>query len=608
MSDPATEEPLADENDVDAESAETLAGRPPWLSLALAGVLLIGLAYVRWSKGDYDRPLEVDEMISIRYYTWVGTDEWGESRPLPTVESFRSTPRPSPRQYLIGLYCSMGRWPEPNNHIVQSALLGLSLAVGGCSERAARAPALWGAVAAAAAAFYLIAVELRWRLAGWFVLLWLWFSPFVVIYSQTARGYTWMLALQFAGLIAAKRFARSPGSVNWAIAGVVVAVATTLNLINLGIDWVAPLWLAQWWVSGAEPSSAASRRKGLVVQGLAIGAILAMFAIAHLPMIYSSAQQYGVKFASFDAMVAGAWNVVAMQLPDIDWMLWGLLGLVGLTLLAVSRQHQFLPVFAIAFIVANATHVLVTSTLPYPRTAGYFLPILLIGGGYVVDRSLALGRAWLERGAMVMGFAALTGLLVYSGSSKGVVEPLLARRIATAGKVPGNGAPTMVVVNEGLDFVFSLYAPAGWKVTDALEPEPLRPRQKLNIVAFRRESRDLAADEMARFVGTTHDLSDNVAIQQGSLVFWYPDVTRIGVNDERAIRFVAETKIPHQHLHGRYALKMVVFSSLRAFVFPVDTERSYRGALDIIQEGMRRFGGEATLFLAREGKRRPVTD
>ncbi len=158
------------------------------------------------------RPLVTDEIQTVINHTWAGIRPSGEQMELNRVSDFYGLPSPTPRQLLMGVYCAAGRWIEPNNHIINSLLTNFSLGFKR-DELTTRLPALLGGLTFAIAFFWLCASVLKWSWAAPLVALWAWYCPYVLIYSQTARGYSWMLAIQVLMIIQAYRFTRRPTSI-----------------------------------------------------------------------------------------------------------------------------------------------------------------------------------------------------------------------------------------------------------------------------------------------------------------------------------------------------------------------------------------------------------
>src|SRR5262249_28090174 len=131
-------------------------------SYAAVAALLLVLAGLRLQNPELHRPFEMDELLTVQYYTWVGVYPSGEYRPLNHVEDFYALGPPTASQLAMGLYCSMGRWPEPNNHILHSLFVNGVLTLGGRDEWWVRLPAVLGGVVFAGGLYYLCSSILRW--------------------------------------------------------------------------------------------------------------------------------------------------------------------------------------------------------------------------------------------------------------------------------------------------------------------------------------------------------------------------------------------------------------------------------------------------------------
>ena len=205
---------------------------------------------------------------------------------LPThaarVEDLLHVQRPNVMQLVAGLYRAISVWREPNDHVVHSVLVNLSTAMSPGGEASVRLPAWAGALVFAGALAWLAwrsGYRLAWPLAllvatGW---------PYVHYYSLQARGYSWMLALQVVLLLLlANALPRRPRSIAWGALCGFVAILSFWNMINLIVDWLAPLYLGLWLVPPRRQEAAVfvwnelsaedrrAYRQNLVVQGLVL--------------------------------------------------------------------------------------------------------------------------------------------------------------------------------------------------------------------------------------------------------------------------------------------------------------------------------------------------
>ncbi len=180
--------------------------------MAVITVLLGAAAYDRYYQPSFRRGLDIDELITLQNYTWAGVNGDGSRHRLERLGDVERLGTPSAMRLLIGTYCSLGRWAEPNNHVAYSLLSDVALALTGPKVVAFRLPAL-----IAAAAFALAVAAICWR-CRWYATalptaLIAFYHPYVVVFSQSARGYTLMNLLVAASLVAAERALAAPASI-----------------------------------------------------------------------------------------------------------------------------------------------------------------------------------------------------------------------------------------------------------------------------------------------------------------------------------------------------------------------------------------------------------
>jgi hypothetical protein len=192
-------------------------------------VVVLALFLLRANNERMGRPLEYDECLTIWNHNWVGVHPTGERNPTGRIETLYALPRPGLRQVIIESYCAIGRWIEPNNHINNSMLVNVALVIGPPSESTARWHALFGALLFCMSLYCLARLILRLGFAPLSVALLGWFLPYVDHVGQTARGYTWMLALQTLGIISAYWLNSRPLGLLPFTAFLVTMVATVLN-------------------------------------------------------------------------------------------------------------------------------------------------------------------------------------------------------------------------------------------------------------------------------------------------------------------------------------------------------------------------------------------
>ncbi len=360
----------------------------------LALVVVLASAAYRAGQADLGRPLNEDELITLRYYTWAGVRPDGEPRELRRREDVERLGRPGLRDLVLGAYCSFGRWAEPNNHVVNSGLINLTLPLCHPREAAVRLPALLGAVVFAALAAGLCYWVFPARSAVPLVAACAFWHPYVLRYSQEARGYSWMLALQLLLLACFVRLLRSPASLAWGLLTAAVAVLSFMNVLTASLYWVLPAYVVMFAVALSPwAREARALRINLVAQLAGVGAVGLVFLLDRLPFVFSSAQQYGLPFQGAGEYAARLGEAADYLFPSAGWKLFAAAGVVGLLL---SYRHAWgrllLAVFGVSLLVSLA-HVAVAHRFPYPRVCGHVLPPILIGFGCLVQRACELFAA-----------------------------------------------------------------------------------------------------------------------------------------------------------------------------------------------------------------------
>ncbi len=358
-----------------------------WLLHGLTLLILLATVGFRLSGNDMRRPLRGDELTSIRYYTWASLTPEGAHHTLRRADDLRDLPRPSLKHFVLGLYCGLGRWPEPNNHVVNSVLMNVALALGPRSALVARLPAFVGAIGFAIL-LYVACVQFVDSLAAapLAVALALW-SDYLFFNSQVGRGYSWMISLELVMILLASPLARWPSSIILGASCASIAILGFMNVISLSVDFIVPFYLtmlifppkirlnSEEWVDGDQ----ATLRRNLVVQCLAIGAVGLIFLVDRLPAVVSSANLYGVTFRSMAELRDAFRQVLDELLPNWQLRVLAGLGLVGLWLPDRPPSCRFLSRLAAVTLFVSAAHFLASGRLPFGRVCGYVLPFLFLG-------------------------------------------------------------------------------------------------------------------------------------------------------------------------------------------------------------------------------------
>ena len=218
-------------------------GRRAMLAVVGSTIVILGVSvYHRSHQQSFYRGLETDELITLQNYTWAGVKSDGTRRDLERLSDIQQLGCPSAKKLIIGVYCSLGRWAEPNNHVIYSLISNVALSLFERKDIALRVPAL---LAALAFAFGVAVVcwRCKWyatTVAAGTMAFW---HPYIVEYSQTARGYTLMLFLVVLFLIGCQKAVKNPASISASFALVLISVFIFQNTVNMAADWVIPCYI-----------------------------------------------------------------------------------------------------------------------------------------------------------------------------------------------------------------------------------------------------------------------------------------------------------------------------------------------------------------------------
>jgi hypothetical protein len=588
----------------------------------LAGVVVVlASAAYRASQSDLVRPLNEDELITLRYYTWAGVHADGEPRELRRREDIERLGRPGLRELALGAYCSFGRWAEPNNHIVNSGLINLTLPLCHPYEAAVRIPALVGAVLfallAAALCYWVfparVAVPLVAACAFW--------HPYLLRYSQEARGYSWMLALQLLLLACFVRLLRSPASLLWGFLTAAVAALSFMNVLTMSLYWVFPayfvmLLIAAWaWLRGTADRSL---RLNLIAQLAGVGVVGLVFLLDRLPFVVSSTQQYGLPFQGAGEYAARLRETVDYLFPSAGWKVFAAAGVVGLVL---SYRHPWgrvlLATFGISLLLSLA-HIAVSHRFPYPRVCGYVLPPIFIGFGCLAQRVCDVFAARWLTGLTWAASSLATAALLIVGSWGVAQDPAFAELAAAVSKVDAPDGAVYTVFAPGVSDSLELYLPPRWLAAE--DRLPLSETASVCVIG----KMDGPRWPPSHWPGATHAVNtgryqevtlpgkcaplDERSEAAQALVIWYPAFRAVAVNRQPAIEYADACGVKYLAVDARYQAKMSVYSKLSEVIFVCESADDVRRAAEGVRTAMRRFGGEARLFTPRKGADRPARE
>jgi hypothetical protein len=581
----------------------------------LAAAVIIGIfGAVRGFGPMMDRPLGHDEFLTLEYYTWAGIAPSGEARPIRRATDVGKLSRPGGTQFALGVYRSLGVWKEPNNQVFHSLLMNFAMLRGHPSWREIRIPALLGSLMFAALCALACATILRSPTLAPIVAAAALALPYTVHYGETARGYSWMMALQTASILLAFHSAARPASILRAASCAACTAMTTFTVVSLAVDWMPAFYLALWLCPPVAGVDRRIWRKNLLGQILAVAAVLAVFGIDRLPYIVSGFRQYGTMLAGPSDALLQARPIFGFLFPMLGWKVFAAACAVGLLASLRSAQIRFLGVSAILVIAIGGLHFAVARNLPYIRTFGYLLPLALLGFAEFVG-ALALIKIRRMSG-VVYGVAAVAValLMIHPIHQESTTEPSIKALQQLAAGAPGPN-PVRAVLPPIDDYILKKFLPPDW-----LDDEDQFQIGSPLDVAFFVENRGGWGMEMQKWRAGAlfwRPLPDSMRPAPGAisgdfglvressmiveskapgphfpvLVMWHPDPTKLGLDASGIMELLGASDIPYIRRNVRVPAKLEFYSQLDSVEFlALSDEELFRIRL-LVNDGIKLFGG-----------------
>ena len=269
------------------------------------------------------------------------------------------------------------------------------------------------------------------------------------------------MLLLIVGVLASRR----PNSI--ALSALMGGLAATsfLSVISLSVDWVFAAYLALYVCppAGAKPGW----RRNLVAQGLALAAVFAIFVLDRLPAVVVASQRFGEPAPSIPAVADWAWRTIRYLFPTPVWLGVASCGVLGLLLAGLTRGRRTVACLAAGVVLVNLLHFVLTNRCPYPRVCGYFLPLVLLGLGYLTEVGVTTARAkWT--GVVGLGVCCGIAVLVWARQADPVFPTPPARPATTP--LPDQGVYAVMV---DADYVWTKLIRR--PVADESGPPPSRP-------------------------------------------------------------------------------------------------------------------------------------
>ena len=521
----------------------------PWLAMLLAVIPVVLLGVLKFRSEEFRRPLMEDELITLRVYTGAGTNGDGTPRDLARREQLQNLRPLSPSELAIGVYASLGRWAEPNNHVPHSFAVNFFIGRVQPIEAAVRLPALIAAMAFALALAWLCVVGGRgWGAPVAAALAMVW--PYLSWFSMESRGYALMMLLGVLFILAARWLLARPGSILAGMSLTAVSALTVMNLVNLAADWIAPafavLLLAPRWIQ-PKLDDIAAVRKALLAVGLATAAILGVFLMDRLPFVVSAMNQYGVPYSGAAGYGEQWRDAVNYLCPTPLWKGIGIIGTVGAAVAAAFRSSRGVSLLGVAALLASALHFAAAGKFPYLRNFGYLLLPLLFGCAVLADAGvraiLGIRLRWL---ALVLVTAAVAALERIEPPAN--PDPNFAAFTRTFSEAPPDGIPGRVILERGVMKSLDLHYPGDWQPVET----PFPPSGPVALIRVSKSGDEYSYHRQVYRIAETGP---------AEWIVWHPPFAVTAVSPNAILaelkRAGAKTAEPY---HGRYQAKLSVLS------------------------------------------------
>lgn len=604
---------------VSTQSARREAGLF-WTAVVGTALLILASCGVLLSGSDFSRGLESDELLTLENYTWAGVHPDGTRRSLDRLDDLQRLRTPSLAEFGIGLWASLARWPEPNNHVVNSFLVNLTLPLSQNKITAARLPAL-----AAGAAFAMLLSFLCWQ-QGWrtsapLIGVLAFWQPYVVLYSQTARGYSMMLALTVAFLLGVRWLSTARDKLYASAALVLVSFALVANTVNLILDWVLPCYatLILWPQLFEQPAIQTSRiewRRILIVQSMCLLLAATIFFVDRLPNVVSSSHQYGYAVATPSEFVRHLMLTLRSIFPPKAGVVLALVGLMGCAVAWKRGMARGLIALNSTAVIATLLHCAITRRFAFERNFGFWLIPCFLGLAYIVDYAITASARANHRLAI--------GLALYALSTPFVVEAYrdtVADRVYESFRAEirqlgvSDQPPSTVMFASGVPDPLRLDLPRSWTSDEIRVPigrqnvilvqkSPFRQSgfesfQNIDATANWPGATQLLAVDPFRVIQLPGQIADEGSSQAAEhlIVLWYLPLEAVTVSPDYVIEFIRTFEIVPAEIQTRYQAKLDVFSRVSCLVATATNRDQVRKLVTAFQSGAQRFGGRLVMLV-----------
>jgi hypothetical protein len=157
-----------------------------------------------------------------------------------------------------------------------------------------------------------------------------------------------------------------------------------------------------------------------------------------------------------------------------------------------------------------------------------------------------------------------------------VTRPSAGMQLQIVAFLPDDGTHRTDVDVHGGPFASSYWKTAGWQY-------------------HRYPANDLVS--MLQIVGETRSFPDPTVSDGRALIFWYPDIARLGIRGDDQLRVAAASGLRYIVRSTRYAAKLDVFANLESIVFIAESPEEYQRVASTVSIAIDSLGGTAVVFV-----------
>jgi hypothetical protein len=601
-----------------------------WYIVAIYSIVLVFIAFsffMHLNNASFTRSIDEDELITLKYYTLGGIYSNGKERKIEHVSDLKKIAKPSMKQLLIGLYCSIGRWTEPNNHVFNSVLVNFTFFLKNRSEAIIRIPAFIGFVCLTFLFAYLLSSILNFKIQTILLTLpILVLNPYVIGYSVTSRGYIWMLVFQVLSIIGLYLTKLNPFSVRVAIFSVVTLTISIFNIISTLTFLVVPLYctIIFYFLIAEKKSIFSKEFKWLTIQIIVLASLVSIFIFDRFPYIISSSNQYGVPFSTLSEFVNKFIGILSYYFPTLVWKIILALSVLGLVIGAKDKKNYFFAIlFLFTFIIILA-QALLSHKFGYDRVYGFIIVLTSVGFALLLESINKIKSLYLRIG--LFSFIIILCCYIIKCSNFDSIDHK-GKLFTTAISNISSSEDTnyIPIILDNIPKANSLYFPDNWNLNFIIKNDVNSKicflfKKSMTNTKTRSNFKISLIDNICNhyYLDTIINLSNQyfclemngvfkkytdslaMGLQDKTVVFfWQPPFDVVSLSPDTITSFLDTMELNYCQDNRRYYAKLEVFSRLNyVIIFPF-SNTELKNVIYTINKGVDKFGGEVSVFIAK---------